>query len=341
MVSFEFIQNEYFRSLVIIIVAIAFAKIIHPVLVNYLKKISKKTKTDLDDIMIEILTNPVNVLIYIAGFYAALKSLSYLEFISSIIDKVFFAITLFFLAYTLSKITSIVISKWLKVQKKYQKTPQLINKVVTVIIYIVAFLMILKFYNIEIGPLIATLGIGGLAIGLALQGTLANFFSGLHIISDRPVNVGDFIELDNTIKGFVEDIGWRSTKIRTWSNNIVIIPNSKLAESIIVNDSLIEEPLNVYVDCGVSYESDLDKVEKVTLAVAKEVQKKFGGVEKDFEPIMRYRVFGESNIDFIVILRAEDIKSRGKLQHEFIKALKKTYDKEKIEISWPVRKIVK
>ncbi len=335
----ELLQQEYFRSLAVIIVAFAFAKIFHPLLTKYLKKLSAGTKTDLDDKMIQVLTRPVYNLILLFGLFIASKNLTLLENHTLFIDRTFFALTVLLVSFVLSKIISVLIARWLQVQKKYQKTPQLITKVVTVVIYIIASLMILNHFSIEISPLIATLGIGGLAAGLALQSTLANFFSGLYIISDRPVNVGDFIEIDAALSGFVEDIGWRSTKIRTWHDTTVIIPNSKLAESTIINNSLSDRSTNTRLVCGVDYHSDLEKVEKITLDVARNVQNTLEYGVKDWEPVMRFNKFAESNIEFFIFLKAKDILHKSMLKHEFIKALKKRYAKEKIEISWPIRKI--
>jgi len=187
--------------------------------------------------------------------------------------------------------------------------------------------------------MIAGVGLGALAIGLALQSTLANFFAGVHLLSDRPIDVGDYIEIDENAKGIVEDIGWRSTRIRTLTDNLLIIPNGKLAESNITNFSKPKQDLSVWVPCGVAYESDLKKVEKVTLEVAKKIQQTVEGAVKDFDPVFRYIEFGESNINFIAILRVKDPMKRFVVRNEFIKDLKEQFDKEKIEISWPIRKI--
>ncbi|MBU4339123.1 mechanosensitive ion channel family protein [Patescibacteria group bacterium] len=153
------------------------------------------------------------------------------------------------------------------------------------------------------------------------------------MISDKPFNVGDFVELEGGVSGFIEDIGWRSTRIKTMANNIVIIPNSKLAESVITNNSLPEKEMGVLVQCGVGYGSNLEKVEKVTIDVAGKIQKTVPGAVKDFEPFMRYYAFGDSNIDFSIILRVETFTGKYLITHELIKALKKRYDEENIEIS--------
>ena len=176
-------------------------------------------------------------------------------------------------------------------------------------------------------------------MGLALQDTLSNLFAGLHIITDQPVNVGDYIEIESGISGYVEDIGWRSTRVRTLPNTLVIVPNSKLAESVIINNSLPVLEMSAVVQCGVAYGSDLEKVERVTLDVAKEIQKTIPGAVETFEPVIRYHTFGDSNINFSVILRVMEPVAKYVVTHEFIKALVKRYDTEGIEISWPVRKI--
>ncbi len=341
MVSIEIMfQNEYIQFFLILLGSIIFAHIFSFVLKKYVKRVAQKTKTDIDDIILAIITKPLYILIIFIGLHIALKSLAVSASYTLWIDRAFFVITVLILSLLASKVLSVLLSRWLKVQKRFEKTPQLISKILSSVIYLIALLMILSYFKIEITPLIAALGIGGLAVGLALQNTLSNFFAGLHIIADRPINIEDFIELpDANISGYVEDIGWRSTKIRTLPNTIVIVPNSKLAENIIVNVSLPEEEMAALVQCGVAYGSDLKKVEKATIDVARKIQKTVPGAAKTFEPFIRYHTFGDSNINFTVILRVEKFVDKYLVIHEFIKALKERYDKEGIEISWPVRKI--
>ena len=201
--------------------------------------------------------------------------------------------------------------------------------------------MVMNYFKVNIAPIIATLGIGGLAIGLALQGTLSNFFAGLNILSDNPFRVGDFIEINQqNISGFVEDIGWRTTRLLTQANTIVIVPNSKLADSIVVNQHLPHLEVATLIQCGVGYSSDLKKVEAITLEVAKQIQENVAGALRGFQPALRYNTFADSNINFTVTLRADKFSDRPLITHEFIKALKERYDREGIEISFPVRKII-
>jgi len=332
------IWNEYFQFVLILASFAILTKIVHFVLVIYLKAFAARTKTDIDDIILKIITKPLCIFIFFAGFYFALKSLSVLAPFSAKIDAVFFVGTVLLLSLIVSRILGVLISRWLRVQKKFERMPKLMSSVVATVVYLIAFLMIMDHFEIEISPLLAAFGLGGLVVALALQNTLSNLFAGLHIITDRPINV-DFIDIEGGPSGFVEDIGWRSTRVRTLPNTLVIVPNAKLAESIIVNNSLPVMEMAAVVQCGVAYGSDLEKVEQVTIDVAKHIQETVPGAIKTFEPFIRYHTFGDSNINFSVILRVEEPVAKYLVMHEFIKALKGRYDKEGIEISWPVRKI--
>ncbi|MBI4739245.1 mechanosensitive ion channel family protein [Candidatus Woesearchaeota archaeon] len=333
------LQNEYLRALIILVGAFIAGSLMHFILRTYVKRLTRRTKSDIDDILLGIVTKPFYLFVIFVGLYLALRTLTVLQDYHRILDQIFFIGAVLITTTLVSKLLTVSIGRWLKVKKHFEKTPQVLNKVITIIIYSFAFLTILSQFKINVTPLITTLGLGGLAVGLALQNTLTNFFAGLHLISDKPVNVGDFIETESKMSGFVEDIGWRATRIRTLSNTIIIIPNGKLAESAITNLSLPEETVIVRVDCGVAYDSDLKEVEKITLDVAKKVQATVKGTVKNHDPAVQFHTFGDSNILFSVRLRVQHWEDKLHVQHEFIKALKERYDKENIEISFPVRRI--
>ena len=132
------------------------------------------------------------------------------------------------------------------------------------------------------------MGIGGLAVALALQDTLSNLFSGLQIIASRQVRIGDYVKLNTGEEGYVTDITWRNTTIRAIPDNMIIVPNSKLASTILTNYHQPAKVMSVIVQIGVSYDSDLAKVEKITLEVAKEILREIEGGIPDFEPFIRY-----------------------------------------------------
>lgn len=206
-------------------------------------------------------------------------------------------------------------------------------------VYAVAFIVILSILGINIAPFLTTLGIAGLAVGLALKDTLGNLFAGLHILMARQIRRGDFISLESGEEGFVEDINWRTTTIRLLSNNFLIIPNAKLAESRIVNYNLPTEEFNIRIPVGVSYNSDLEKVEKVTTSFANEFIKSHPDCNQDFEPIVRFQGFGDYSINLIIILAVKGPGARFKVIHDFVKKLYEVYKKEGIDIPFPIRKI--
>lgn len=205
-----------------------------------------------------------------------------------------------------------------------------IETITKLIFIVVGGTIILDNLGISLTPLLTTLGIGSLAVAIALQDTLGNFFAGLYIKADRPIKVGHYIRLENGQEGYVERIGWRSTHIRALQNNIVVVPNSKLAQFVITNYYLPQPELAVLVQVGVGYNTQLKKVEKIACEVAKEVLQTVPGSVPSFEPFIRYHTFSQSSIDFTVILRAREFVDNFLIKHEFIKRLHARFQEESI-----------
>ncbi|MBU4405409.1 MAG: mechanosensitive ion channel family protein, partial [Acidobacteria bacterium] len=206
-----------------------------------------------------------------------------------------------------------------------------------IFVFLFGFLIIFNSLGISITPILTGLGIGGLAVALALQETLANLFAGLQLIASKQIRPGDYIRLGSGEEGFIVDINWRNTTVRELSNNLNIIPNSHISKTIVKNYFLPEKISSVLVQVGVAYESDLEKVEKATIEVAREVMREIPGGVSDFEPFTRYHTFGDSSINFTVILKAKEFVDQYILKHEFIKRLHKRYQAEGITIPFPIR----
>ncbi|HLD56362.1 MAG TPA: mechanosensitive ion channel family protein [Candidatus Omnitrophota bacterium] len=198
-------------------------------------------------------------------------------------------------------------------------------------------LIFLDLLGISVTPILASLGIGSLAVALGLQETLTNFFAGIYITIDKPVQVGDFIKLESGEEGYVTEVGWRATRIRMLPNNTVIVPNQKLMSTIITNYYLPSPDLAVLVQVGVHYDSDLKKVEEVTIDVGRQIMKTIQGGVPEFEPFIRYHTFDSSSINFTVILRGKEFVDQYLVKHEFIKALHERYKKEGITIPYPMQ----
>jgi small-conductance mechanosensitive channel len=209
-----------------------------------------------------------------------------------------------------------------------------------VVVWTIGGLVLLDSLGIAITPLLTALGVGGLAVALALQDTLSNLFAGIHILASRKVLPGDFIQLDNGMQGFVVDTNWRSTIIRQLPNNILVVPNSTVATSIVTNFHLPEHELSVTVPVGVAYESDLEHVEQVTIEVGREVMQEVEGGIPAHEPTIRYTDFGGSSVNFNVGLRAAEVTKQAVITHEFIKRVHRRYQKEGISFQSPTETIV-
>ena len=200
-------------------------------------------------------------------------------------------------------------------------------------------LILMGTMGISITPVIASLGITSLAVALALQPTLENFFSGVQLLVDKPIRVGDFIELESGEQGFVDRIGWRSTWVRMLPNNMVIMPNSLLSGSKIINYYYPEKELSVPVEVGVHYDSDLEHVERVTLEVARDILRTHEWGVPDYNTFVLFHTFDNSSINFTVMLRAREYFNRFWVKSAFIKALHKRYAEEGITIPYPIRAI--
>jgi small-conductance mechanosensitive channel len=213
----------------------------------------------------------------------------------------------------------------------------LTRKLLWWVVIVVGIMVSLSGLGVEITPMLAALGVGSLAVGLALQPTLTNVFAGFNLSLAQRMRVGDFVRLEGGQEGRIVDIGWRSTEIRSIGDSIVLVPNAKLAEIIVVNYSLPGEEVALPVEIAVSFESDLDAVERVTLEEATRVQRETEGAVVDHVPLVRIVGFGDSAIRLLVVLRARTYPDRQVLTHAFLKRIQARYRAEGIEIPYPQR----
>lgn len=312
---------------------------------GFIRILAHRTKTILDDLIVEALTLPVFLALLVAGLWVSLVRIPDLSDHVDLVQKIAIVLFIAIAALALVRLLKSILI-WYGHEITYRtktdlddKLLPLIRRVGTILIYIIALLIIIDQMGINISPLLAGLGIGGLAVALALQPTLSNFLAGTYVVSDAVINVGDYITLEGGPEGTVEDIGWRTTKLRHWQGNLIILPNSKLAEAIVTDYEKPDQSLMFAVDCGVSYDSNLERVEQVTIEVAKETMQKYPEGSKDFDPLVRFKSFGDSNINFAVVLKSVDRMSQYVIKNQFIKALHERFKQEGIDIQYPVRKL--
>ncbi len=254
---------------------------------------------------------------------------------SSVIEKVLISLLILsitsFFSNLLPELLQVYISK---ANLKFPRTG-IVFVIIKLVVFILGVITVLSHLGIQVAHFITTLGIAGLAVSLALQGTLSNVFSGLNLIASRQIEVGDFVKLENGEEGYVEDITWMNTIIRRRDNNLVVVPNSRLVNSIVINYGKPIPSMNITVSVVIPYSSDLEKAERLALEVAREVQKTVEGADPSFEPSVRYSAFTELGITLNTTLRALNQDSQFFIRHEFIKRLKKTYEGEGIAFIQP------
>jgi len=287
----------------------------------------------------DIVRGPVIIWFFMLGLYLAMEVSVLPANIVSIAGKILLALGILSITLMAVNLANVLIAKHSGQIKGVLPITSLTQNIARIVILMVGILIILNTLGISIAPILATLGVGGLAVALALQDTLGNIFAGFYIDMSRQIRVGDYIKLDTGEEGYVLDITWRATKIRALANNIILIPNEKLTKAIATNYYLPEKEMSVLVQVRVHYGSDLNKVEKVTCEVAKDVMQYVKGGVTSHEPFIRFHTFGDSSINFSVILRANEFTDQYFLKHEFIKKLHHRYAQEGITIPYPIRSI--
>jgi small-conductance mechanosensitive channel len=299
-----------------------------------------KTETRIDDIIINSLKTPsiywcLAIGLYIGAEVSDLPKRYVFYFSKAIHVVVILSITL---------ATANLVGKIFRnyIQKSHLPIPTtgLAYGIMKGTIIIIGFLIILSILGISITPLLTALGVGGLAVALALQDTLANLFAGIHILMEKSLRVGDFIKLETGQEGYVEDITWRTTRVRMLPNNIVVIPNSKLSQSVVTNYYLPEKRMSLLIPIGVSYSSDPEKVEKVLVEEAKKAAGEIPGLLGNPEPFVRFIPgYGESSLDFTLICQVQEFVDQYLAQHELRKRIFKRFKEEGIEIPFPHRTV--
>ena len=345
----EFLQYEYFGNSVqnyltaagIFVIALIIAVVLRIVLVGFLKKYAKKTKTELDDTLILIFNKallPVGVLV---GFYLGLQALLIPENMWTIIEKgvqIIFIIKIFqAITILMDFIISHYVIKLLKVKKGFDtELTKMLTRIVNIAIWVIgARSMILNLFGYDIGALVAGLGIGGLALALAAQDPLSNFFSSLSIIADKPFKVEDVIKFGD-IEGIIKDIGLRTTRIETFFGTMISVPNSTLAKANVENMSKRETRRADGV-IGLVYSTPTKKLQ-TAVKIIKNIIKKEKNAKGDYRAFftefdasslrIEYTYYVKNPTDYGYFLETKDRVNRS---------IKDAFEKENLEMAFPTQ----
>jgi small-conductance mechanosensitive channel len=308
-------------------------------LLSRLSRWARETDSRTGDMVLTVVRVPILVLLIMLAIYAAL---GFSDLSRVLVDKAEKVLSIL-ATIAVAMVAANILCGFARIRAEKIESilpvTSLTENIIRIVVYGVGVLVILNGLGISITPILATLGVGGLAVALALKDTLSNFFAGFHIIVNRKIRVGDYLKLESGDEGYVNDISWRTTQIKTLPGNLVLIPNAKLTELIVTNYTLPDKDMAVLVGLGVHYGSDLKKVERVTCEVAAEVMREVPGGVPDFTPFIRYHTFGDSSITFTTILRAQTFADQYIVKHEFVKRIHERYAREGIVIPYPIRAI--
>jgi small-conductance mechanosensitive channel len=328
---------KFIIPLAFIIVSIIAGLIVEKIVFTRLKKITENKIIPWLDIIVQSLHRIPFIWFVITGFYAAILSYEFKPDITHLFKEIIVSIFILSLTIFTARLASGFVS--LLSQKTEGISASLFSNITKVTVLVIGILLILPNLGIEITPILTTLGVGGLAVGLALQETLSNLFSGLVLIFSKQLRTGDYIKIEDGLEGYVTDITWRYMTIKELANNTIIIPNSKVAASSFTNYHLPVKDITLTINVGVHYDSNLEHVEKVTIDVAKEVMSEIASDLQNSHPHIIYHKFGENGIYFLVYIPLKEFYDQRIATHLFIKKLHRRFQEEDIQMPTPYNEV--
>lgn len=306
---------------------------------RWLGKHASRTRWSGDDVIVDSLRSVVPWAAISGGLAAAAAALPLTPTVGRNVNRTLTVLLILVVTLTAARMITRLVRSLAQSRSGVAGSATIFANITRIVVLAMGVLVILQTLGISIAPLLTALGVGGLAVALALQDTLANLFAGVHVLASKTVQPGDYIRLSSGEEGYVVDINWRNTVVRQLSNNLVIIPNAQLAGTNMTNFTRPEQQLSILVQVGVGYDSDLEHVERVTMEVVKDVMTDVSGAVPEHEPAVRFHTFGDSRIGLTVILGVGEFSDQYRIKHEFIKRLHQRYQAEGIRIPAPTRTV--
>lgn len=330
-------RTAWVQGAVVFVVWVVGFLIAHRILMGWMRRIAERTSWTWDDILIRALGTASRIAIVASGLVVALRVLPLdprwdRAFDVFLAGSIAFALVLF-----VDSLTRGLLDRMAETHAVLQGARGLVQGTVRGLIIGVGALIFLDSVGISIAPILASLGVGSLAVALALQDTLANLFAGFHLLADKPIEAGQFIRLQSGEEGTVARVGWRSTWITTPQNTTVVVPNTKLAGSVLTNFDLPGIETGFTIEVPVAIGSDLERVEAATAETARDTLRAVEGATRGFDPSVRFLGYGETGLKLSVALSASGMKALPLVRHEFLKRLTERYRRDGILVPFPTR----
>lgn len=344
----EFLAQDFYGnsiqswaiSLGIFVGAIIVAKILYWFIGKYVKRITERTKTNLDDLLIDKLEEPVVYGIAIIGFYWGFHRLSFGEDVDHFFDHVFTIIFTLNITWLLVRVVDSLIEEYIvPVVSKTESDLDdqllpLLRKLLKAILWAMGIIIGLNNAGFDVMALIAGLGIGGLALALAAQDTVKNIFGGVMILLDKPFKISDRIKMDG-FDGIVEEVGIRSTRIRTLEGRLVTIPNMHFSENAVENVSM-EPTRKVVLNLGLTYDTTPEGMQKA-MDILKQIILDQTGVQD--ECLVSFNTWGDSSMGILFIYYITDMDNLLQVQTDVNMAILKQFNESGLEFAFPSRTV--
>ncbi|MBI5584454.1 MAG: mechanosensitive ion channel family protein [Deltaproteobacteria bacterium] len=332
--------NKLFIPFITFLIILAVTLILRALILRALRHWAARTSHHLDDLIVGAVRAPSLFLCLALGIYLAVEFSEIPLRYSRYANNIIYLVVIISVVIGATHLSGQLFRYYIRRYDLPVSAPGLAIGVINGLLWIIGFLIALTILGISIAPLLTALGVGGLAVGLALKDTLENIFAGINVLMEKSVRIGDFIRLESGQEGTVKDITWRTTRVQLLSNNTVIIPNSKLAQSVVTNYHLPEKSFALRLPVSVSYASDPQRVETTLLEEARKALGAVPGLLEHPEPFVRFSPgFGESSLDFTLNCQVAEYTDQFLVQHELRKRIFQRFREEGIEIPFPQRTV--
>ena len=330
--------RQFAIPLAVFAAAMVAALIARRILYRALERWARSTATDYDDVIVEAVKTPFMVWALILAVYLAMISSPLPANVTAVGGKILLALWIISLTLGAAKLSGAMVKRYAEGEGSAVQGTTLTQNIVRLFVASIGILILLNSLGISITPILTALGVGGLAVALALQDTLSNLFAGFYVSLAKQVRIGDYIKLESGEEGYVTDIGWRAALIRALPNNIIIVPNSKLAQAIITNYHMPEKRMSLLIPVGVSYDADPLHIERILVEEALEGARHIPGLLAEPAPFVRFIPgFGDSSLNFTLICQVQEFVDQYFAQSELRKRIWYRFKQEGVEIPFPIR----
>ena len=332
--------EQWLPPLAVLLVTLVAGYLLKRALFRMLRRRAAATRTPVDDILVQAFSGPFMIWVLILGVDLALESSRLPPRATSLAGRLLLVLWIISLTVAASRLAGSLVKHYGRQVQGALPVTSLTESLAQLSVVLIGALILLNLLGVSITPILTALGVGGLAVALALQDTLSNLFAGFYVSLAGQVRVGDYIKLDSGEEGYVTDISWRSTTVRALPNNLIIVPNAKLGQAIVTNYHLPEKRMSLLIPIGVSYDCDPDKVERILLEEAKNGAPDIPGLLGHPEPFVRFIPgFGDSSLNFTLICQVAEFTDQYLVQHELRKRILKRFREAGIEIPYPMRTV--